>query len=105
MKSLRIFIHTILLLTLVTTLCWAQAPSTSALQAHERATLDAHVGWIAGMAFSPDGKTLIIGGDANAATANGITGMLKLFDPATGKELPSLTGHTAQVLQLGLTSD
>jgi WD40 repeat protein len=52
-----------------------------------------HFGPVSSLTYTRDGKTLIsAGGD----------GLIRLWDPATGKELRRLQGHTAAVLSLAL---
>ena len=55
-----------------------------------------HGGPVSALLFTPDGKTLISGsGDR----------LIRLWDPATGKERRRLQGHTGAVLSLALAPD
>ncbi len=55
-----------------------------------------HGGFVSSLTFTRDGKTLI--------SASG-DGLIRLWDPATGKERRRLKGHTAAVLSLALAPD
>jgi WD40 repeat protein len=57
-------------------------------------------------AFSPDGKTLALGGGVTAAGSNGpVAGEVRLVDVASGREVAVLTGHTKCVACLAFTPD
>ncbi len=71
-------------------------PPVSRLRVEERATLNAHVGWIAGMAISPNGRILASAGHES---------LIKLWDVATGKEIRTLTGHAKWVRWVLFTRD
>lgn len=60
----------------------------AAQPADDARTLKGHAGWVAGVAFSPDGARL--------ATASADK-TVKLWDAATGRELATLKGHTDYV--------
>ena len=64
------------------------AGSPGAATAGQR-TLTGHESTVSLAVFSPDGKTLVSGGDDE---------LIKLWDVASGKELKTLTGHTGRVL-------
>lgn len=59
-------------------------------------TLAGHTGWIADLAFSPDGSTL-----ASAST----DGSVRLWEAATGHQKMTLTGHTDQVVSVAFSAD
>src|SRR6476659_186112 len=54
-----------------------------------------HKGFIYGVAHSPDGKTLAAGSNP----------VIKLWEPATGKELAVLEGHTQPVDTVAFSPD
>lgn len=49
------------------------------------------------LAYSPDGKILAVGG--------GVRHLVKLFDPTTGREIATLTGHRTWIESLAFTAD
>lgn len=55
------------------------------------------LGWIEAVAFAPDSKTLVSGGQGNHA--------IRLWDAATGKEIQRLEGHESQVDSLAFLPD
>jgi RNA polymerase sigma factor (sigma-70 family) len=55
-----------------------------------------HTGWVHGVAFAPDGKTL-----ASASYDHTV----RLWDPATARELLRLQGHTNYVMSVAFTPD
>jgi WD40 repeat protein len=55
-----------------------------------------HGAFVSSLTYTRDGKTLI------AASGDGL---IRLWDPATGKELRRLQGHTGAVLSLALAPD
>jgi WD40 repeat protein len=55
-----------------------------------------HAGWVRGVAFSPDGKTLASGGQ---------DGVIRFWDPATGKQLRLLTEHSWAVASFAFSPD
>jgi WD40 repeat protein len=55
-----------------------------------------HGEFVPALVFTPDGKTLI--------SASGDK-LIRLWDPATGRELRRIAGHEAAVLSLSLTAD
>jgi WD40 repeat protein len=71
-------------------------PEAALLPVPRAAVLLPHGGFVSSLAFTPDGKALIsAGGDR----------LIRVWDPATGKETARLEGHTAPVLALALTRD
>jgi WD40 repeat protein len=70
--------------------------SVTAAEPPEPITLRGHTGWVGGVAFSPDGKTL--------ATASADK-TVKLWDVATGKETRTLKGHTDYVSSVAFSPD
>jgi WD40 repeat protein len=67
---------------------WAAPP--------EPITLKGHTGWVGGVAFSPDGKTL--------ATASADK-TVKFWDPATGKQLAGREAHSDIVSAVTFSKD
>jgi len=61
-----------------------------------------------GVAFSPDGKQVASTGQAPGKDKQGrpnLVPVIRLWDADTGKELRSLTGHTARIDQIWFTAD
>ena len=67
-------------------------PAAPVLPSRLARTLTGHADWVYGVAFSPDGRLL--------ATASGDK-TARLWDPATGEHLRTLTGHTGWVRRAG----
>jgi WD40 repeat protein len=67
---------------------WAPPPKGAILMRHG--------GFVSALAFTRDGNTLISASGDN---------LIRLWDPATGKERRRLEGHTAAVLSLALAPD
>jgi WD40 repeat protein len=59
-------------------------------------TMSGHRGEVYAVAFSPDGRTLVSGGQ---------DGTIRFWDPATGQELAKLAAHKNCVNQLAFTPD
>src|SRR5262249_60647748 len=72
------------------------APSTSAQEPQLRATLKGPIGPVISLAFSPDGKTLVLGNSG---------GTIRLWDLQTGKVRATLTGHTSPVWSVAYSPD
>jgi WD40 repeat protein len=64
-----------------------------------RATLDPHLEEVFTVAFSPDGKTLAIGGGSSK------NGAAQLWDVATCRETTTLAGHAQPVTSLAFSAD
>jgi WD40 repeat protein len=62
----------------------------------EPLTLKGHTGWVSGVAFAPDGKTI--------ATASA-DGTVKFWDAASGKELATLKAHDDIVAAVAYSKD
>jgi WD40 repeat protein len=65
--------------------------------------LSSHSSPVRSVAFSTDGKTLASASGAFAET--GGTGEVKLWDPATGREIATLDGHTGSVCSVAFSPD
>ena len=76
-----------------------------------RASLEGHTGWILASAFSPDGKVLATASPGDRTTTESPAGNLthpgevKLWDVASGRELPLLDGDTAMTGNLAVSPD
>jgi WD40 repeat protein len=60
-----------------------------------RSKLEGNAGAVWAVAYSPDGNTI----------ASGLDGIVKLWDPATGRERCTLVGHTGKVSTLAFSPD
>jgi WD40 repeat protein len=65
-------------------------------RAQQEQTLKGHTGWIAALAFSPDGKTLASGSGDHT---------VNLWDAATGQVKHTLKGHTDYVAAVAFSKD
>jgi WD40 repeat protein len=86
-------------------ICLASAVPCCADDPKERAALKGHVTDVRSLAFSPDGKILASGAYGEKSTGNQFVGLIKLWDPSTGKETATLTEHADSVLALVFTKD
>jgi RNA polymerase sigma factor (sigma-70 family) len=57
------------------------------------------------VAFSPDGRRLAAGWGANSSGGGNPGGEVRLWETATGKPLPSLTGHKRLVISVAFSPD
>jgi WD40 repeat protein len=56
----------------------------------------AHAGWVTAVAYNPEGKMLISGGE---------DGSLILWNTSTGEEIRQLGGHTKQIIDLAVNTE
>jgi WD40 repeat protein len=71
-------------------------PGLASAQWREKATLRGHEGWVGGVAFAPDGKTL-----ASASADQTV----RLWETAAGKHTATLKGHTDHVAAVAISDD
>jgi WD40 repeat protein/transcriptional regulator with XRE-family HTH domain len=74
----------------------ADAALLRALARLPRQRLSGHTGIIQAVAFSPDGRTVLTGGDDGTA---------RLWDVATGHEIRQFVGHTGRVVAAAFSPD
>jgi WD40 repeat protein len=74
----------------------APASPTPVRPLHLARTLTGHVGWVRGVAFSPDGRLLVTASTDKTA---------RFWDPATGECLRTLTGHSAGLRGVAFSPD
>ena len=86
------------LFTLQTVVPQVQSSLRDAIEdARERNLLQGHEGWVNSVAFSPDGKTIVSGGD---------DGILRLWDITSGKAIGQpFKGHEGSVISVAFSPD
>jgi WD40 repeat protein len=83
---------------------WGQSPKVllwDLAAGKERDPIETRMRIVKGVAFGPDGKTLVAGSN----TANESDLSLEMWDMATGKELPTLKGHTISIMRVAFSPD
>jgi WD40 repeat protein len=75
---------------------WDLAGSPPHVGARRRAVLRGHSEWVNSVAFSPDGKLLASGSEDQT---------VRLWNPATGRELATLSGHLSGVEKVRFSPD
>jgi WD40 repeat protein len=71
----------------------------------EKATLQGHSQCVNSVAFSPDGKILASGSHVFNKKAQVVSGEVKLWDVATGKNTANITAHTYLVFCVTFSPD
>jgi WD40 repeat protein len=64
-----------------------------------------HDGAVTSVAYSPDGKRLAAAGTEPAEGKESVSGVVKVWDAQTGKELFTLRGHTRPVTSVSFSAD
>ncbi|BBM86344.1 hypothetical protein UABAM_04730 [Candidatus Uabimicrobium amorphum] len=71
----------------------------------EITTITEHTASVLSVAFSPDGKTIASGAGNIFGLGGPDGGSVRLWDVATGKEITTITEHTASVLSVAFSPD